>query len=66
MMIPIKSVSPHSKSFQCFFERFLSYSVCLPSFQSIDDSSLSKEKYDGDNFTFTHWTFWSSKLQAIF
>ena len=30
---------------------FLSYLVYVPSFKSVDSSSLSRKKYDGDNFT---------------
>ena len=32
---------------------FLSYLVCVPSFKSINSSSLSRKKYDGENFTAT-------------
>ena len=32
----------------CFFE---SYLLCVLSFKSINSSSLSRKKYDGDNFT---------------
>ena len=31
--------------------KFLSYLVCAPGFKSINSSSLSTKKYDGDNFT---------------
>ena len=29
------------------------YLVCVPTFKSINSSSLSRKKYDGDNFTST-------------
>ena len=35
------------KKFFCFFWKFLSYLVCLPSFKSINSRSLSRQKYDG-------------------
>ena len=39
------------KKFFLLFLNFLSYLVCVPSFMSINSSSLSRKKYDGDNFT---------------
>ena len=33
------------------FAKVLSYLVCVPSFKSINSISLSRKKYDGDNFT---------------
>ena len=53
MMTSIKKCTSHSKSIYYFFERFLSYLVCVPSFKSINGSSLSRKKYDGHNFTHT-------------
>ena len=43
-----KKYHVYSKGFYCFFE---SYLVRVPSFKSINSSSLSRKKYDGDNFT---------------
>ena len=33
------------------FLKVLSYLVCVPSFKSINSSSLTRKKYDSDNFT---------------
>ena len=38
------------KNFLLLFGSFLSYLVCAPRFKSINSSSLSRKKYDGDNF----------------
>ena len=50
-MTLVKTVTSHSKRFYCFFESFLSYLAYAPSFKSINSSSLSRKKYDWDNFT---------------
>ena len=39
------------KKFSLLFLNILNYLICLPSFKSINSSSLSRKKYDGDNFT---------------
>ena len=41
------------KKFFLLLWKFLSYLVCLPSFKSINSSSLSRKKYIGDNLTST-------------
>ena len=45
------SKTSNVKTFYFFFENFLSYLVCVPGFKSVNGSSLSRKKYDGDNFT---------------
>ena len=45
------SRTSNAKTFYFLFESFLSYLVCVPGFKSINSSSLSRKKYDGDNFT---------------
>ena len=51
MMISVKNITSYSKIFFPLFWKFLIGLVCVPSFKSINGSSLSRKKYDGGNFT---------------
>ena len=45
------------KNFLMLIRKFLSYLICVPSFKLINSSSLSRKKYDGNNFTPTPCTW---------
>ena len=48
----VKTFTLYSKRFfVLFFFKFLSYLVCALSFKSINNSSLSRKRYGGGNFT---------------
>ena len=44
-------MSRHIQIILLLFWKFLISLVCVPSFESINSRSLSRKKYDGDNFT---------------
>ena len=50
MINSVKNVTSYSK-FLLLFRKFLSYLVCVPSFKSVNSSSLTSKKYDRDSFT---------------
>ena len=51
MMLQEKLSRHIQKAFYCFFERFLSYLVCVPKFKSMNSSSISRKKNNVDNST---------------
>ena len=48
----IKNVIFKTFFFFLVFWKFLNYLICIPSFKSLNSSSLSRKNYDGGNFHF--------------